>query len=429
MSLSFWFENLHGGALRLSYVMPPLRSRRGSRQLLSSLMLMCAAFCISLLWAPTLVLGASFGSCSSSLPGCDVRPVPVGIIGFGLVGKELLAQIQAGAPQLKKLSGLDIAVVAVARSRAMFLGDKATASATAGENGIPTDLIQFGEFMGEQVGDKVIVDCTADDAPAELYSTWLAAGIHVVTPNKKLGSGPLARHRNTFEAGRSGGARFLYEATVGAGLPIITTLQDLRRTGDTIHKIEGIFSGTLSYLFNEGAGKPFSAVVQDAADKGFTEPDPRDDLSGLDVQRKTVILARDCGIDCELSDVPVESLVPDELQQWEPSEAERSAGLAKVFIQKLKAYDDIMAKRMQKASASGNVLRYVGSVDIASGKASVGLMEFPRSHPFAATKWADNIVSFSTERYTPRPLVVQGPGAGAAVTAGGVFADLLRALG
>lgn len=171
----------------------------------------------------------------------------------------------------------------------------------------------------------------------------------------------------------------------------------------------------------------FSDAVADAAAKGFTEPDPRDDLSGLDVQRKTVILARDCGLKVELSDVPVESLVPGPLQSWQPTEDEKKQGLSKVFIEKMKEYDGDMSKRMSEADAKGEVLRYVGKIDMKNKKASVGLLSFPKNHPFAATQYADNIISFNTEWYTPRPLVVQGPGAGAAVTAGGVFADIIRA--
>lgn len=365
-------------------------------------------------------------SVSASATKLPSKEVSVGLVGYGLVGKELVRQIESKPPALG-LAGLTVNVVAVSRSREMYLGSGAPNNANAGNGGVPTDLSKLGEFMSTQPGRKVIVDCTADDAPPDFYAEWLSAGVDVVTPNKKLGSGPLARWEKTFDAARSTGTRFCYEASVGAGLPIITTLKDLLRTGDSVQKIEGIFSGTLSYLFNEGGGKDFSAVVADAADKGFTEPDPRDDLSGLDVQRKTVILARDCGLKVELDDVPVESLVPKPLQTWEPTEDEKKQGLSKVFIEKMKEYDGDMKKKMDEAEAAGEVLRYVGMVDVKNKKASVGLQRFPKNHPFAATQYADNIISYSTEWYTPRPLVVQGPGAGAAVTAGGVFADLIRA--
>lgn len=368
------------------------------------------------------------GPCQASMGKravtCSAKPkVSVGLVGAGLVGKDLIAQIESNPP-----NGLDISVVAVARSSVMALGEGAPKNAADGK-GDPTDLVKLGDFMTGQEGTKVIVDCTADDGPSEYYAAWLEKGINVVTPNKKMGSGPLKRYKEVMAAAEKGGVKWYYEATVGAGLPIITTVQDLIKTGDKVTKIEGIFSGTLSYLFNQPPGQAFSALIADADKNGFTEPDPRDDLSGTDVQRKTVILARECGLEIDMDDVPVESLVPKALESWEPTAEEKAQGLAKVFIEKMKEYDADMTARMEKADAAGEVLRYVGSIDVKAKKASVSLSSFPKNHPFAATQYADNIVSFASERYTPRPLVVQGPGAGAAVTAGGVFADVLRAGG
>lgn len=346
--------------------------------------------------------------------------ISVGVVGFGLVGKELAAQVAAQRQALRS-EGIEVNIVAAARSKVMRLGSLDAAEQTA-------DLGAFSDFMASQPGTRVIVDCTADDAPAELYASWLASGANVVTPNKKAGSGPLERYKAIRAAEKAGGAKFFYEATVGAGLPVLTTLQDLNRSGDTVHQIEGICSGTLSFLFNQfSASKPWSTVVAEAAAAGFTEPDPRDDLGGVDVQRKITILARECGLDLELDDVPVESLVPAPLHDWEPSSSELSAGLATSFINQIKPYDGEMTSRAEAAAARGEVLRYVGSVDVANGTASVGLQSLPLNHPFAATQHADNVIAFATERYTPRPLVVQGPGAGAAVTAAGVFGDILRA--
>jgi len=285
----------------------------------------------------------------------------------------------------------------------------------------------FSEFMKGVSGKPVIVDCTADDAPADLYASWLANGADVITPNKKAGSGPLERYKAIRAAEKVAGTTFHYEATVGAGLPVITTLQDLTRTGDSVAAIEGICSGTLSFLFNQfSAEKPWSTVVAAAAEAGFTEPDPRDDLGGVDVQRKVTILARECGLDIEMSDVPVESLVPAPLRNWEPTEANRANGLAAAFVEKIAPYDAEMTQRAAAAAAKGEVLRYVGAIDVVNARASVELRSLPSTHPFAATQHADNVISFSTARYTPRPLVVQGPGAGAAVTAAGIFGDILR---
>ena len=204
---------------------------------------------------------------------------------------------------------------------------------------------------------------------------------------------------------------------MGAGLPIIQTVRDLRETGDRIQAIEGVLSGTLSYLFNVWDGEqPFSALVRDAKAQGFTEPDPRDDLSGTDVARKLIILAREMGLDLELADVELEGLVPESL---------RSA-TAEEFLARVPEADAAMRERFEAARARGKVLRYVGRLDADSRRATVGLVEVDRSHFLANMSLTDNVVSFTTSRYNRNPLVVRGPGAGPAVTAGGVFADLLR---
>ena len=196
-------------------------------------------------------------------------------------------------------------------------------------------------------------------------------------------------------------------------------MRNLVDSGDRVQKIEGIFSGTLSYIFNTfGDGRAFSDVVKTAKELGYTEPDPRDDLSGTDVARKVVILARECGLDLELEDIPVQSLVPEPLRETESVEA---------FMAALPEYDDEMTKRTEEAKANGKKLRYVGVVDVANGKGAVELREYEYEHPFAQLSGSDNIISFETKRYVEgQALVVRGPGAGAEVTAGGVFGDVLR---
>merc|ERR1719335_857770 len=186
-------------------------------------------------------------------------------------------------------------------------------------------------------------------------------GINIVTPNKKAGSADMKFYREVHEAARTGGVEFGYETTVGAALPVILTIQDFKKTGDEISKVEGIFSGTLSYIFNvmSATGRNFSDVVAEAAANGFTEPDPRDDLFGTDVQRKCVIVARECGLMLNMDDVPVESLVPDALKDWKPAEGQN---LAKAFVEELKPYDSIMEEKLK--AAAGGVLRYVGTVDL-----------------------------------------------------------------
>jgi aspartokinase/homoserine dehydrogenase 1 len=211
---------------------------------------------------------------------------------------------------------------------------------------------------------------------------------------------------------------FFYEANVGAGLPIMSTLRDLIASGDEILKIEGILSGTLSYLFNSfDGGVPFSALVRDAHRLAFTEPDPRDDLSGQDVARKLLILAREIGLRMELDDVRVDSLVPRPLRKGKFSDR---------FFDNLAKYDAEVADRVEGARRRGAVLRYVGVLE--SGRAQAGLKEFPRDHPVASAKGSDNVIAFTTKRYRRTPLVVQGPGAGADVTAMGVFSDILKLL-
>ena len=251
---------------------------------------------------------------------------------------------------------------------------------------------------------------------ADRYADLMGAGVHVITPNKKGNTGPYAYYRSMKERRREAGARYLYETTVGAGLPVIHTLRDLKETGDVILAVEGVFSGTLAYLFNLFDGSvPFSQIVVEAREKGYTEPDPRDDLSGMDVARKVVILGREMGLELELEDVEVESLVPEGLAEGSVDE----------FLAGFAAHDDAMTERLRAATDAGRVLRYVGRLD-ADGRASARLEELPADHAFAAIALTDNIVQFVTHRYRDNPLIVRGPGAGPAVTAAGVFSDLLR---
>ncbi len=347
--------------------------------------------------------------------------VSVGLIGPGSVGATLLDQIAGQAARLRRDCKLDLRVRGVAGSKTMLLDDAGVDldrwRARLHEASAPVDLDAFARHLrAPHLPHAVLVDCTASGEVAARYADWLAAGIHVVTPNKRAGSGPLAAFERLQAARRQAGTRYLYEATVGAGLPIIQTLRDLRETGDEIHCVEGILSGTLSYLFGAWAGdEPFSALVRSARQKGYTEPHPADDLSGVDVARKLVILGRELGLPLELERVRVESLVPAPLENLPVDE----------FLDRLADFDAPLGDRLGRAKARGRVLRYVARLD-ASGDASVGLVELEPSHPFVNLNPTDNVVRFVTQRYRENPLVVQGPGAGPAVTAAGVFADLLR---
>jgi bifunctional aspartokinase / homoserine dehydrogenase 1 len=344
----------------------------------------------------------------------------IGLIGPGTVGRVLLAQIATQVERLKALN-LDLRVRGIAGSKRMILAE-GTIDLTQwpkllAEAGEPVDLEKFAAHcQADYIPHTVLIDCTASAEVAGRYRGWLAQGIHVVTPNKKANSGALPAYRALKEAARSAGTHYLYEATVGAGLPVIQTLRDLRETGDDITRIEGIFSGTLAYLFNVFDGsESFSSIVRAARQKGYTEPDPRDDLSGMDVARKLIILGREMGLTLEMSDVEVTGLVPPALDDCSVDE----------FMRRLPEFDASMAATLKEAKEQGEVLRYVGRVE-ADGSATVRLMRLDAKHAFANIALTDNVVRFATRRYCDNPLIVQGPGAGPEVTAAGVFSDLLR---
>jgi aspartokinase/homoserine dehydrogenase 1 len=344
----------------------------------------------------------------------------IGLIGPGTVGRVLLAQIATQIERLRALN-LDLRVRGIATSKRMLLEETAVDlerwAQRLAEAGEPLDLEKFANHVqADYIPHTVIVDCTASAEVGKNYVAWLTRGIHVVTPNKKANSGTLPYYRALQEAARASGTHYLYEATVGAGLPIIQTLRDLRQTGDEITRIEGIFSGTLAYLFNVFDGREsFSSIVRAAKAKGYTEPDPRDDLSGVDVARKLIILGREMGLTLELANVRVEGLVPAALEKCSAAE----------FMARLPEFDATMAAMLGEAQGKRQVLRYIGRVD-QDGTATVGLMRLDERHAFANIALTDNVVRFATQRYCDNPLIVQGPGAGPEVTAGGVFSDLLR---
>jgi len=346
------------------------------------------------------------------------RTLAIGLIGPGRVGSVLLAQLRAAQARLLHDAGLDLKLCAVAASRRMWLDcdDPQLNAQHDAQTWRPTDLDQLAAHVrGDGARHAMLIDCSANDAVASHYPCWLAAGVHVVTPNKLASSGPLSRWQAIRAASQHGG-RFRYEATVCAGLPVVQTLRDLLDTGDQLLAVEGMFSGTLAWLCCHHDGqRPFSALLREAHALGYTEPDPRDDLSGADVARKLVILAREAGWPLSLHDVAVESLVPPALAEIALDE----------FMARLDELDAPMAARLADAQAGCGVLRHVASLD-RDGRARVRLKALPAAHPFAHTRLTDNIVQFRTQRYRDNPLLVQGPGAGPEVTAAGVFADLLR---
>ena len=346
----------------------------------------------------------------------------VGLIGPGNVGRALLEQFADALPRFaceqRPERQLDLRLRAVADSKRMLLAARQLDPATAADamaEGEALDLDRFvAHVRADHLPHAMIVDCSGSNAIAERYPEWLSAGIHVVTPNKQAGSGPLARYQAIRAAARSGG-QFRYEATVGAGLPVIQTLRSLIDTGDELTEVEGVLSGTLAWLFNRFDGsQPFSELVREAHRLGYTEPDPRDDLSGTDVARKLVILARGAGRALSLQDVEVESLVPEALRSVSRDE----------FFARLGEMDAPMQARFAQAQQQGLGLRYLAQLD-RDGKARVRLVTPEASHASLHSQLTDNLIQFRTRRYAANPLVVQGPGAGRDVTAAGVFGDIL----
>jgi aspartokinase/homoserine dehydrogenase 1 len=344
------------------------------------------------------------------------------VIGVGNIGHALLRQLRQQREYLLK-QGFDLKVVGLANSRHFVLdvgginlsrwSEKLSASRRR------SDPLALASAIAKlELTDAAIVDCTASELVVQAYPDFVRANLHIITPNKRANVLPWRQYSSLMDLMRQRQKYFFDEANVGAGLPIMSTIRDLVASGDVIKKVEGIFSGTLSYLFNTFSGaEPFSALVRSAHANGLTEPDPRDDLSGQDVARKLLILARQSGSHMELGDVAVENLVPPGLV--------RNA-FSPRFFAAFARQDSIMEARLRRAQSKGAVLRYVGTLE--GGKARAGIKQFPRDHPMAAAKGSDNIIAFTTSRYASTPLVVQGPGAGADVTAMGVFSDILKLL-
>jgi aspartokinase/homoserine dehydrogenase 1 len=347
--------------------------------------------------------------------------ISIGLIGPGQVGSALLRQIQGAVNKLQLSDHVNLYVRGIMNSKKMLLSEQAInltnwqkkfAACTT-----QPDLESFANhILTNDVPHAVIIDCTANPYIAQHYADFFEKGLHVITPNKHANAGDWNYYKKLKSLTRNKNRHYLYEATVCAGLPVITTLQDLIKTGDEIFKIEGVVSGTLSYLFSELAkGRAFSEVVLEAKKRGYTEPDPREDLSGMDVARKLVCLVREMGGEVSLDDVKVYDLVPSDLKTCSIEE----------FLERLPAYDHLIENRLAQSKAKNERLCYVGTA-FHDGTMQVAIESIPASHPFARLQGTDNLLIFRTKRYQDLPLMIQGPGAGGEVTAAGVFADLLR---
>ncbi|GAB2785910.1 bifunctional aspartate kinase/homoserine dehydrogenase I [Rhabdobacter roseus] len=350
----------------------------------------------------------------------ETRSLNLFIVGVGLIGGTLLEQIRNQTTYLRDEKFLKLNVAGLTNTKKMLLEpdgiDPTRWRDELDELGVKTSLPAFVQRIIElNLPNSVFVDCTSDKDIVYYYGDLLDANISVVTPNKVANSGRYAEYLQLQRMALHRGVKFLYETNVGAGLPIINTIQGLMASGDKFLKIEAILSGTLSYIFNTfGPGVRFVDVVREAKAKGYTEPDPRDDLSGTDVARKILILAREVGVPLEPEDIAIAQLLPDNCQQAPSIEA---------FFAELEASNDYFEKLLTDAQAQGEVLRYIATLE--NDRATVELRTVGPQHPFYTLSGSDNIVSFTTERYKDRPLVVKGPGAGAEVTASGVFADIM----
>ena len=338
--------------------------------------------------------------------------IAVVLLGTGVVGGALLKLLNTPAAASLRLVGAANSrrqqtdpVSLASRSLREQLNHQGDARDNAG-------LLAALDAGGAAV--RVIVDATASAPLASRHAEWLARGYHVVTANKALAGGELTGWR-ALQAALAHGGRYGDSATVGAGLPVLSTLRRLRSCGDSLLTLEGVFSGSLSWLFNQYDGsRPFSALLREARQLGYTEPDPRSDLSGEDVARKLLIIARSAGFSLGTDEVDVQGLVPEALRALDTES----------FLARLEELDEPLAKLHADAKSRGCVLRFLARLN-QRGRARVGLVEVPLTHPAARLYGTDNQFALTTTRYNTQPLVIQGPGAGPEVTAQALLGDVL----
>ncbi|PHN03687.1 bifunctional aspartate kinase/homoserine dehydrogenase I [Flavilitoribacter nigricans] len=351
----------------------------------------------------------------------DTKELHIFMVGVGLIGSTLIKQIMDQADFLRETRSLEIRIVGMINTKKMVFDesgiDLKNWKSALTESETKGDMKGFIAKMKElNLTNSIFVDNTADESIATYYEEILDSSISISTPNKIATSSAYLQYQRLKTIAQKRGVQFLYETNVGAGLPVISTLNDLIISGDQITKIEGVLSGSLSFIFNSyRAGTSFSSIVKEAQQRGYTEPDPRVDLNGLDVRRKLIILARESGYPIEAKEVRIENILPPACQQAPTVEA---------FFAELEKADDYFDEMRAQAEAEGKVLRMIAKLD--NGHASIGLEAVDSSHPFYGLSGSDNMIVFTTERYKERPLVVRGPGAGAEVTAAGVFAEIIK---
>ena len=348
----------------------------------------------------------------------EYQELNIFLCGVGTVGGRLISQIQSQRQKLMDEHNLKINVVGIARSvKGVFNRDGIDLEGwrTRLEEGISLTPARLrDEVIGMNIFNSVFVDCTANAEIASLYEEFLSRGISVVAANKIAASSDYSNYKRLKDISRMRGVKYLFETNVGAGLPIIGTINDLRNSGDRILKMEAVVSGTLNFIFNTlSEDIPFSQTVRMAKEQGFSEPDPRMDLSGTDVIRKLVILSREAGYQVEMSDVEANLFIPESFFDCSLEE----------FWEKLPQLDEKFEAERKRLAAEGKRWRFVATND--QGKCSVSLKEIPMQHSFYVLDGSNNIILLTTERYNKHPMLIQGYGAGAEVTAAGVFADIM----
>ncbi|MEM6966890.1 MAG: hypothetical protein AAF573_19150 [Bacteroidota bacterium] len=321
---------------------------------------------------------------------------------------------------LKETSQLQIKVIGISNSRKMLFNKKGINVETWKDDLLNSnesaDISLFIEKMKNlNFSNTIFVDNTANQSITNHYEKILDSSISISTPNKIATSSAYLQYQRLKYIAKKRGVQFLYETNVGAGLPVISTLNDLIKSGDRILKIEGVLSGSLSFIFNSFVeGKKFSSIVKEAKELGYTEPDPRTDLNGIDVRRKLIILARESGLTLEQDDVSIEAILPEACQKAE--------NVSKLFTE-LENADNHFESLRAEAAKEDKVLRFIAKLE--NGEASINLVAVDQTNPFHGLNGSDNMIVFTTDRYKERPLVIRGPGAGAEVTAAGVFAEII----
>ncbi len=351
----------------------------------------------------------------------DTKELHLFMVGVGLIGSTLIQQVEQHARYLREKRSLELKITGLANSKKMVFAPEGIDLEQWRESLAASELdMNMPDFIRQMkalnLSNTIFVDNTASEKVAGFYEKILDASISISTPNKIATSSAYAQYQRLQSIAAKRGVQFLYETNVGAGLPVISTLNDLIDSGDRILKIEGVLSGSLSFIFNTFRPEDrFSAIVRQAKERGYTEPDPRVDLNGFDVRRKLIILARETGLALEAEEVDIHPILPAPCQEAETVEA---------FFAALEAADDHFSELAKAARAEQKALRVVAGLE--ESRATIRLEAVSASHPFYSLSGSDNMIVFTTDRYRDRPLVVRGPGAGAEVTAAGVFAEIIR---